>query len=292
MKKLKAGRIAWAALFMITLGGVAFADDALRVMTFNIRNSGANDGEDSWPKRKEFLVEVIREFSPDLLGTQEVLPDQFDYLAEQLTEYSLVGAGRDDGKRKGEFSAALYKKSRFESLDSGTFWLSETPDVPGSKSWDSSLPRIVTWVRLRDRTAPKRELLFANTHWDHRGRVARVESGKIIRRWLDEHANGTPVIVTGDLNVNEGHEGVQAMLAENGVPRLFDLYRKAHPEAEPDEASFGGFRGTTQGKRIDFILGTAEMRVTGADIVRTSRMGHYPSDHYPVTAVVTLPAVR
>jgi endonuclease/exonuclease/phosphatase family metal-dependent hydrolase len=271
----------------------AWADDAtLRVMTFNIRNSSANDGEDSWPHRKEFLIEVIREFSPDFLGTQEVLPDQVDYLAEKLSDYTLVGVGRDDGKRQGEFSAALYKKARFEAIDSGTFWLSETPDVPGSKSWDSALPRIVTWARLRDRAEPARELLWLNTHWDHLGRQARVESGRIIRRWIDQHADGAATLVTGDLNVNEDHEGVRAMLAEAGVPRLADLYRQAHPDPQPDESTFSGFRGTTQGKRIDFILGGAELRVTAADIVRASREGRYPSDHYPVTAVLKLPRAK
>jgi endonuclease/exonuclease/phosphatase family metal-dependent hydrolase len=92
------------------------------------------------------------------------------------------------------------------------------------------------------------------------------------------------------LNVNEDHEGVRAMLAENGTPRLADLYREAHPGASADESTFGGFRGTTKGRRIDFILGTAELPVTNADIVRASRDGRYPSDHYPVTAVVKVPA--
>lgn len=292
MKKRRAGWIGRVALLLVALAGGAIADDSLRVMTFNVRNSGADDGENSWPHRRDYLIEVIREFSPDLLGTQEVLPDQVDFLAARLDDYTLVGVGRDDGKRRGEFSAALFKKGRFEALDSGTFWLSETPEVPGSKSWDSALPRIVTWVRLRDRESPARELLWLNTHWDHRGRQARIESGKIIRRWIDQHAGNAVVLVTGDLNVNEDHAGVQAMLAEEGVPRLADLYRQAHPDAQPEESTFGGFRGTTTGKRIDFILGSAELRVTDADIVRASRDGRYPSDHYPVTAVVKLPPAK
>ncbi len=273
------------------LSAAEVEDDALRVMTFNIRYGTANDRENSWDQRKELLADVVHEFNPDLLGTQEVLAAQADFLQEKLSDYVMVGVGRDDGKRQGEFSAAFYKKSRFEVLDSGTFWLSETPDVAGSKSWDSSLPRIVTWVRLRDRGVPQRELLWLNTHWDHRGRQARVESGKMIRQFVDEHAGDALVLVTGDLNVNEDHPGVQAMLAEEGVPRLADLYRQAHPDVQPDESTFGGFRGQTQGKRIDFILGSAECRVTDADIVRTSRDGRYPSDHYPVTAVVKLPPV-
>ncbi len=298
MRRFSLGGMGVAMMVVVALGVVdvlsaaEVKDDALRVMTFNVRYGTANDGENAWDQRKKLLVDVIREFDPDLLGTQEVLASQADFLQEKLSDYALVGVGRDDGKRQGEFSAALYKKSRFDALDSGTFWLSETPDVPGSKSWDSLLPRIVTWVRLRDRESPQRELLWLNTHWDHRGRQARVESGKMIRKFIDEHAGDALVLVTGDLNVNEDHPGVQAMLAAEFVPRLADLYRQAHPEARPDESTFGGFRGQTQGKRIDFILGSAECRVTDADIVRTSRDGRYPSDHYPVTAVVKLPPVK
>jgi endonuclease/exonuclease/phosphatase family metal-dependent hydrolase len=289
------GGLMMAAYVLGIAGGLSASeteDAALRVMTFNVRYGTANDGDNAWDQRKQLLVDVIRQFDPDLLGTQEVLATQADFLQGKLSDYEMVGVGRDDGQRQGEFSAAFFKKQRFEALDSGTFWLSETPDVPGSKSWDSSLPRIVTWVRLRDRDAPQRELLWLNTHWDHRGRQARVESGKMIRRFVDEHAGDALVLVTGDLNVNEDHPGVQAMLAEESVPRLADLYRQAHPDAHPDESTFGGFRGTTQGKRIDFILGSAECRVTDADIVRTSRDGRYPSDHYPVTAVVKLPPAK
>jgi endonuclease/exonuclease/phosphatase family metal-dependent hydrolase len=169
----------------------------------------------------------------------------------------------------------------------------ETPELPGSKSWDSSLPRIVTWVRLRDKLSDRRELLWLNTHWDHRGRQARVEAGKIIRRWIDEQAHGAVVILlTGDLNVSEEHEGFRALLAAEGVPRLLDAYRQAHREPQPDEATAHGFRGGTRGRRIDFVLGAAELRVDDADIVRASRDGLYPSDHYPVTAVLRLAPQR
>ncbi len=280
----------WGLLMMAALlatsGWAAAETPTLRVMTFNIRYGTANDGDNAWDKRKAFVVDVIRDFDPDLLGTQEVLAVQADYLEEQLPDYTLVGVGRDDGKRQGEFSAALYKKSRFTKLDSGTFWLSETPDVPGSKSWDSSLPRIVTWVRLRDKDAGGRECLWLNTHWDHRGRQARVESGRIIRRWIDRHAGGAPVILTGDLNVNDDHEGFAALVDADATPQLLDVYRQANEKPQPDEATSHGFGGRTRGRRIDFVLGTAELPVTEADIVRASRMGLYPSDHYPVTAVL------
>ena len=263
------------------------ADEVLRVMTFNIRYGSAGDGENAWDDRKELLLATIRKFDPDLLGTQEVLAMQADFLVENLKDYTLVGVGRDDGKRRGEFSAVLFKSKRFEPLKSGTFWLSETPQVPGSKSWDSSLPRIATWVKLRDRQAGGREICFLNTHWDHRGNQARLESGKLIRRWLNENTRGMPVIMTGDLNVTETHDGFRALLAiEGNDPRLSDVYRVMHPEPAPEEATSHRFSGRRRGRRIDFILASPEWTGTEATIDHTNRDGRYPSDHYPVNAVL------
>src|SRR5205085_9690551 len=110
----------------------------LRVMSYNIRYGTAADGDNHWDKRKEFLVETIKAFGPDLLGTQETLGFQRDYLAEKLSGYDVLGVGRDDGKEKGEMAALYFKRSRFEKLDGGHFWLSETPDQPRSKSWDTA----------------------------------------------------------------------------------------------------------------------------------------------------------
>ncbi|MEX0977823.1 MAG: endonuclease/exonuclease/phosphatase family protein [Pirellulales bacterium] len=278
--------IAVLGLALVAAAKGISADEIVRVMTFNIRYGTADDGESSWDKRKELLVDTIRNFDPDLLGTQEVLAMQVDFLVEHLEDYTLVGVGRNDGKRRGEFAAALFKSRRFEPIDSGNFWLSETPETPGSKSWDSSLPRIVTWVKLRDRQADGKEIYFVNTHWDHRGQVARVESGKLIRKWLSEHARGTSVIMTGDLNVTDSHEGFRALVSDEGEPRLADVYRQVHPEPHPEEASSHGFSGRKNGRRIDFILATPDWKASEATIDRTNRDGRYPSDHYPVTAVL------
>jgi endonuclease/exonuclease/phosphatase family metal-dependent hydrolase len=278
--------MALLALAFVAAAKSIAAEEIVRVMTFNIRYGTAQDGENSWDRRKELLVDTIRNFDPDLLGTQEVLAMQVDFLVERLKDYTLVGVGRNDGKRRGEFSAALIKTKRFEMIASGNFWLSETPEVPGSRSWDSSLPRIVTWVKLGDRQAGGRAIVFVNTHWDHRGQVARAESGKIIRKWLSEHARGTSVIMTGDLNVTDSHEGFRALVGDAGEPRLVDVYRQAHPEPQPEEASVHGFSGRTSGRRIDFILATPDWQASAAAIDHTNRDGRYPSDHYPVTAVL------
>ncbi len=264
----------------------------LRVMTFNIRYATAQDGNNAWDKRKDLLLETIGQFHPDLLGTQEVLAVQADFLAEHLKDYALIGVGRDDGKRQGEFSALLYKTRRFDVIDSGTFWLSETPEKAGSKSWDSSLPRIATWAKLRDRVEGGREILFLNTHWDHRGQRAQTESGRIIRGWLADHSGDLPTIVTGDLNVTESHGGLRALLDVMAPgPKLRDAFRLLHPlhlQSQAEEATFHNFAGGRNGRRIDFILASPEFTPLEAAIDYTNRDGRYPSDHYPVTAVFSI----
>jgi endonuclease/exonuclease/phosphatase family metal-dependent hydrolase len=233
------------------------------------------------------FAQTIRDFDPDLLGTQEVLADQYDALAVMFPKYGVVGVARDDGNRAGEWSAIFYRKSRFEQVDSGNFWLSETPDEVGSRSWDAACTRICTWARLRDR-ASGREFLYANTHFDHKGDVARLESSKLIRKRLPELAKGSPVILMGDFNCIEDDEPYRVLRGaqgNNGIV-LIDSNREVHPKREQNEASFHGFKGTVTGSRIDWILHTSQFKATAAEIVHTKN-GRYPSDHYPVTAILT-----
>lgn len=262
----------------------------VRVMSFNIRYGTANDGENHWDRRKQFLVETIRAFDPDLLGTQETLAFQRDYLAEHLPEYDHLGAGRNDGRESGEMMALYYKKDRFERLEGGHFWLSETPDQVGSKSWDSSLPRMATWVKLRDRRNPSAlPLLFLNTHFDHLGPKARLESARLLRRQIAILGKGCSIIITGDFNAGEGSEPYRALFAsaDEPGPTLVDTYRAVHPKPGPDEGTFSAFRaGSTAGPRIDWIAVSRDWQVAQAGIDRTARDGRTPSDHFPATAVL------
>ncbi len=262
----------------------------VRVMSFNIRYGTAADGENAWPRRKEFLFETISAFDPDLLGTQETLAGQRDDLAARLSGYDVLAAGRDDGQERGEMMALFYRKSRFEKLAGGHFWLSETPDVPGSKSWDSSLPRMVTWVKLRDRKAPESPpIVYFNTHFDHRGPKARLESARLLRRKVDELAQDCRVIVTGDFNSPEGGEPYQALFGrgDSDARPLVDSFRAVHPSQEDAEGTFSGFRaGAIRGARIDWIGCSPDLDVRDAAIDRTARDGRTPSDHFPVTAVL------
>lgn len=264
----------------------------IRVMCFNIRLGVADDGTNSWPHRREMLFETIRKFDPDLLGAQEVVGFQSDELREVLDGYGFIGVGRDDGKREGEMSPIFYRTERFEDVAEGHLWLSPTPDVPGSKGWDSSLPRIASYAILRDRRDGGRTVLFVNTHWDHVGKQARLESARIIRRFIAERVrDGTAAILAGDFNCNEDSEPYAMIVRGGGEPgdgdfTLVDSYRQVHPERLPDEATFHAFKGTVAGNRIDFIFHTAQFTTTDASIDRVNDDGRYPSDHYPVTAVL------
>lgn len=259
----------------------------IRVMTFNIRYGTADDGINRWENRKAFLVATIQEFDPDLLGTQETLGFQRDYLAEQLPDHDVIGVGRDDGKEKGEMMALYFRRERFEKLAAGHFWLSETPATPGSKSWDSSLPRMVTWVKLQDRTATgKPPILYFNTHFDHRGTQARLKSAQLVRQKIGDLAEGCAVIVTGDFNAGEGSQPYTALFAAEGgqdAP-VVDCFRVAHPERTDKEGTGSGFKAeNTRGARIDWIACSREWKVRAAEIVRSARDGRTPSDHFPVT---------
>jgi endonuclease/exonuclease/phosphatase family metal-dependent hydrolase len=259
-------------------------------MSFNIRYGSADDGPNHWQHRKELLMETITAFDPDLLGTQETLAFQRDYLAKQLKGYAVFGAGRDDGKDRGEMMAVYYREERFQKLDGGHFWLSDKPEAPGSKSWDAALPRIVTWLKLRDRRAAgKPELWFFNTHFDHRGRQARGESAKLLRQRISRLEGKLPVILAGDFNDAPGSPTYKSLFApQEGRPALLqDTFRVAHPKPGKQEGTYNGFRPEGRDAiRIDWIGASHEWQVIAAGIDHTAREGRTPSDHFPVTAVL------
>jgi endonuclease/exonuclease/phosphatase family metal-dependent hydrolase len=260
-------------------------------MSFNVRLASASDGEDAWDRRLGIFFSTIRNFQPDLVGFQEVLASQYDEILAQLPGYGFSGRARDDGRRKGEWALIGFRKDRFAVIAQGDFWLSEHPSIPGSKSWDAALPRICSWVRLRE-TATGRELVYANTHFDHKGPIARQEAAKLLSRELGRIAAGVPAILTGDLNATED-EPPYAALTRPGLPetiRWIDAYREVYPQRLPEERSFHAFKGGARGSRIDFIFHTAQFKAVAAAIDHTcSADGHFPSDHYAVTAVLLAP---
>jgi endonuclease/exonuclease/phosphatase family metal-dependent hydrolase len=289
---MRALRFGLAMLLLVFASAATPAADPpdVRVMSFNIRYGTAEDGENHWDVRKDFLIDTIKAFNPDLLGTQETLVFQRDYIRQKLDGYEAFGVARDDGREQGEIAALFYRTERFEKLDGGNFWLSETPEVVASKSWDSALTRIATWVKLRDRrNAAAPPILCLNTHFDHEGKKARLESARLLRSRVAALGKGCALIVTGDFNADDGSEPYNALFgeADDKPAPVVDAYRATHPDLTADEGTFSGFQATkTQGPRIDWIGASRDWKVLDAAIDRTARDGRTPSDHFPVTAVL------
>ena len=273
--------LAWVVAGAISLSATA-GEPVVKVMSFNIRYGLAKDGDNEWSKRSDLVLETITSFEPDLLGTQETLKFQAEFLKTQLpSHYGYVGKTRD-ANPKGEQCALFYRKDRFDLIATHQFWLSETPDVPVSKSWDSSLPRIVTLAVLKDKSNNV-EFTFYNTHFDHRGQVARLESATLLRKTIEARAEKTPVIVTGDFNCGSDSKPYAQLI---GSQRLFDSFRLANPQPKPNEGTFNGFKGTKSGARIDWIVHSGQFNPIAAAIDDRNRNGRYPSDHFPVTAIL------
>jgi endonuclease/exonuclease/phosphatase family metal-dependent hydrolase len=265
------------------------AADTIRVMSYNVRTSGAKDGEDAWDKRIKFFLYPVEQFAPTLIGFQEVRENQYEEIKAQLKEYDFSGVARDDGKRQGEWSLIGFRKDRYTLVKAGDFWLSEQPEVPGSKSWDAALTRICSWARLRDKITG-REIVYANTHFDHKGVVARREASRVLSLQLSKLAAGVPAILTGDLNVTEDNPAYAMLVRPDtaGAIRWIDSFREVHPQRSPEEASFHGFKGGVIGSRIDFVFHTDHLIALTSDIDRSARNGRFPSDHYPVMAVLKM----
>jgi endonuclease/exonuclease/phosphatase family metal-dependent hydrolase len=269
-------RLALYALFALPI----FAAD-LRVMTFNVRYPNPGDGADLWDKRKDFLVETIRKHKPDVMGTQELFYMQGEYIAQQMPEFAWFGLSRR-GNKEDEHMGVFYRKDRLKPVESGNFWLSETPEVAGSSAWGMSLPRMVTWAVFEDLKTKKRFTYF-NTHFAHRGKVdeeARRQAALIIAKRMPKDG---AFVLTGDFNAAAGDSSAYSAL----VPPLTDSWIVAKKKAGP-EGTFHGFKGTPGKTRIDWILFRGPWKVKSAETLTDAREGRYPSDHFPVLAVFAL----
>jgi endonuclease/exonuclease/phosphatase family metal-dependent hydrolase len=269
----------------------------LRVMSFNVRVRTVFDVFNPWHRRRDQLADQVRQFDPDLLGTQELSPTQADDLRERLPDYNLFGAGRNDGDRRGEMCGVFFKTNRFDQTGGGHFWLSRTPAAPGSKLPWTIFPRIVSWAKLRPRGNGRgepatRELAFFNTHFPVVPASARVKAARVLREQIVQLVADLPCIVTGDFNDVPGSEThAQLTTAAASLP-FHDTHQGIHPSADGDDAqaTLHHFRGGTRGRRIDWILASASFRCRDASIDRARGPRGYASDHYPVTAVLELPA--
>jgi len=259
--------------------------EPLTVMTFNIRYATAPDGENQWTARRALLFDVIRTHDADLVGLQEALASQITEITAAIPAYAVVGVGRDDARAGGEFSAILFKRDRFRVADAGTFWFSDTPEVPASKSWGNNITRICTWARFIDRDG--RGFYHFNLHLDHQSQPSRERSAALLRTRIEARAFPLErVVVTGDFNVGEDNPALRALVAPTGP--FVDTFRVLHPEAS-DVGTFTGFAfGKVNGAKIDYVLVGPGIEVLAASILHDSRNGRYPSDHLPVFARITL----
>ncbi|MES2448750.1 MAG: endonuclease/exonuclease/phosphatase family protein [Bacteroidota bacterium] len=247
----------------------------INIISYNIRLNTNSDGVNAWPNRKDNVKALVKFYDADILCVQEALPEQFDYLSEN-TDFDVVGVGRDDGKRKGEFSAVYYNKNRFIKKDGGTFWLSLTPDVP-SKGWDAALNRVCSWVRLYDKSN-KKEFLVFNTHYDHVGVQARIESAKLLKQKIQEIAPKLPVVFTGDLNVTPETEAISTIKSFLTDTKEISI----EPPYGPD-GTFNAFKWDSPLKnRIDYIFVNKAFKVQKYAVLSDSKDQRYYSDHLPV----------
>lgn len=271
----------------------------LKVMSFNLRYGTAKDDANSWEFRQDIMIEMLREYHPDIIGTQEGLKFQLECITSEIPEYQFFGVSRR-GTDEDEFSAIIYEAQKLKLLDGGNFWISEAPDVPGSQSWESSLPRMVTWASFE--TKEGNRFYHYNTHFDHRSEEARREGALLIWRKVKSHGDEIPVILTGDFNTVNGG-AIWNFLAgkteyEGERADFIDAWDVAPSRKSDVKITFHSFMGKEFERRreeqsgslligqhmIDWILFRGEIDVGYAEIISYNKDGKYPSDHYPVYA--------
>ena len=267
---------------LITHTSIAQTAAPMVVATYNLRYNNKGDGVNAWPNRKDQVKALIQFHEFDLFGTQEALRDQLNDV-DELKEFAFLGAGRDDGKEAGEHSAIFYKKDRFKVLDSGNFWLSETPDKPG-KGWDATCcNRICSWAKFSDMTT-KKEFFFFSVHFDHQGVEARRQSGKLMAAKIKEIAKNAPVILTGDFNSTPETEQIQTIQT-----LLNDARAVTKTPPYGPEGTFNAFKfDAPMDKRIDYIFVSKQFDVLKYGVLTDAKDQRYPSDHQPVMTKLVL----
>ena len=274
-------RFLTAALICLAAFSALAGAGELRVMSYNVWLAPTPESND-WPARRDNLVADIRATDPDLFGLQEAYKHQLDYIMAALGDYSFVGVGRDDGAEGGEYCPVLYKTEKFDLLDSGTFWLSETPDIPGKKGWDAACNRVVSWAKLREKESG-RVLVYANTHFDHISEKARGESSKLILKFKEEKAKDLPFVITGDFNSVDTDAAYTTI-----VSGLRDA-RKAAKTARGGVRTWPAEKPVKKGENvIDYIFLTDDFTVESFDIhINPPNNDPLPSDHYSIDALLT-----
>lgn len=256
----------------------------LKTFTFNI---WYDNDHNNWEERKDKVVKVINDLDADVFGLQEVLYSQLQFINEFFPDYSYYGIGRLDGKLKGEFAPVFYKNERFELTTSGTFWLSENPQMPGSKSWDAACERIATWTILRDKKIQDYNqsfILFINTHFDHMGDTARLKSAQIIKEFLADqksHFILKNIILTGDFNFTPGSQAHE--IITDTLSGLIDTRTAGRRKSGKDYTYVGSDFTGKAGDIIDYVFINEGFNIKKYRIIEENWGNFYPSDHLPVS---------
>lgn len=252
----------------------------LKVESFNLRFDNPNDGINAWPHRQQWVLKHLQQNQFDVVGMQEVLAHQLDWLVENLPDYVAIGVGRDDGKRGGEFVPLLYNSKTLTMLDSGYFWLSETPDVAGSIGWLAKLPRIVSWAKLRHNN---KVFFVFNAHFSHVSDLARQKSAEFLQRYIPTIAADYPVILMGDLNTLDSDPAYATLVNHKGLAWVDTALVGGHQPA----ATFNGFGHTSNHNRIDYIFISQGLSSSHYTTHQERDGERYISDHYPISAVIS-----
>lgn len=255
-----------------------------RLLTFNLRRDTRADGPNRWRRRRDRAASIVR--AVDVAGLQEARWPQLRDLTFGAPGHRFAGVGRADGRRGGEFVPVLWRADRFVLVETGHFWLSSRPDVPGSRDHERAVTRMATWARIAER-GTERRLFVLNTHLDHRVEAARVEGARQVRAAVDEWAGDDPVLVTGDLNATPDTEAHAVLTAAGARVPLHDAHDLTAARAGP-EATLNGFEAPRPGLRIDVVLVSGHWRIASYRVDDRTEGGRYPSDHFPVAVVAHL----
>ena len=271
-------KILFLLLAIVTMASCSEEKVNVRWATFNMRLDTPADSLNNWKYRKERVAQYIQDMKLDVVGTQEVLQNQFNDLKSLLPDFEGVGVARDDGKETGEYSAVFYRKSVFDALDSGTFWLAENPDSVGMMGWDAVCVRVATWAKLQHKATGK-IVMAVNTHFDHVGKVARRESALLIIRKIKEIVGDQPAVLTGDFNVTDQNEAYNTIVSNEFV--LLDAHKVAE-KTSGASYTFHGFDKVDMEKRskIDFVFVTPQIKVLHSEVTPEVKEALL-SDHNP-----------
>ena len=271
-------KILFLLLAIVTMASCIEEKANVRWATFNMRLDTPADSLNNWKYRKERVAQYIQDMKLDVVGTQEVLQNQFNDLKSLLPDFEGVGVARDDGKETGEYSAVFYRKSVFDALDSGTFWLAENPDSVGMMGWDAACVRVATWAKLQHKATGK-IVMAVNTHFDHVGKVARRESALLIIRKIKEIVGDRPAVLTGDFNVTDQSEAYNTIVSNEFV--LLDAHKVAE-KVGGVSYTFHDFDRREMEKRskIDFVFVTPQIKVLQSEVTQEVKEALL-SDHNP-----------